>query len=46
MRNLSKVVGINFTIRGGENLRGDKSCVLVSNHQSSLDILGNLIDDV
>lgn len=40
LTNVSWILGIKFTVRGEKNLREQKSCVVVSNHQSSLDILG------
>lgn len=36
----SKFLGIKHNIKGIENLKADKTYVIVSNHQSSLDILG------
>ncbi|CAO1385279.1 unnamed protein product [Diamesa serratosioi] len=36
---ISKVIGLTWTLRGTEHLGTDKSCVIVANHQSSLDVL-------
>lgn len=38
---ISKAIGLTWTLRGVEHLGIDKPCVIVANHQSSLDILGN-----
>lgn len=37
---ISKVIGIKWTLRGAEMLSKDRTCVIVANHQSSLDIQG------
>lgn len=37
---ISKVIGLTWTLRGIEHLSTDESCVIVANHQSSLDVLG------
>lgn len=37
---VSKVVGLKWEIRGQEHLSEPKACIIVSNHQSALDILG------
>lgn len=42
MKHFAKVIGIKYTLRGGEHLSKDETCVIVANHQSSMDILGNL----
>jgi len=39
-RHVSKVIGITWTLRGSENLSKDRTCVIVANHQSSLDVQG------
>ncbi|CAO1377860.1 unnamed protein product [Diamesa hyperborea] len=36
---ISKAIGLTWTLRGIEHLGTDKSCVIVANHQSSLDVL-------
>ncbi|XP_019877825.1 1-acyl-sn-glycerol-3-phosphate acyltransferase alpha [Aethina tumida] len=36
----STLIGIRWILKGQENLEKDQSCVIVANHQSSLDILG------
>lgn len=40
MKQPSKFLGIKYKIEGIENLKADKTFVIVSNHQTSLDILG------
>ncbi|XP_022084251.1 1-acyl-sn-glycerol-3-phosphate acyltransferase alpha-like [Acanthaster planci] len=42
----SKLFGIRAEIRGSENLRLDKPCVVVANHQSSLDLFGMYMNGV
>jgi len=37
---LSKLLGIKFELRGHENIVQDSGCVVLMNHQSALDILG------
>lgn len=37
---ITKLLGITWKLRGAENLQGEDSCVIISNHQSSLDVLG------
>jgi hypothetical protein len=37
---MTKVLGITWELRGGEHLAEDQGCVIVANHQSMLDILG------
>ncbi|XP_065345108.1 1-acyl-sn-glycerol-3-phosphate acyltransferase alpha [Cloeon dipterum] len=39
-RHISKLVGLRWEIRGKEHLEKDMACIIVANHQSSLDILG------
>lgn len=34
------LLGIKYNIRGADELSKERACVIVSNHQSSLDILG------
>lgn len=36
----SSLLGIRWQIRGREHLEKERACIIVSNHQSSLDILG------
>lgn len=38
-RQLSKLLGIKFEMRGHENIVQDSGCVVLMNHQSALDIL-------
>lgn len=45
LRNVSRMIGIKFKIRGESILREPKCCVIVSNHQSSLDILGEFTSE-
>lgn len=37
---ISRIINLTWTLRGAENLSRDRSCVIVANHQSSLDVLG------
>ncbi|RZC32146.1 1-acyl-sn-glycerol-3-phosphate acyltransferase alpha [Asbolus verrucosus] len=37
---ISTLLGLRWVVRGREHLEKDRSCIIVSNHQSSLDILG------
>ncbi|XP_014214375.1 1-acyl-sn-glycerol-3-phosphate acyltransferase alpha [Copidosoma floridanum] len=37
---ISSLLGIRWHIRGREHLEKERACVIVANHQSSLDILG------
>jgi len=39
---VTKVLGIKWTLRGGEYLSQNKSVVIAANHQSFLDVLGIL----
>ncbi|CAG9815801.1 unnamed protein product [Phaedon cochleariae] len=39
-RIVSTLVGLRWTIRGKENLEKKQACIILSNHQSSLDVLG------
>jgi 1-acyl-sn-glycerol-3-phosphate acyltransferase len=41
-RQLSKLLGIKFEVRGYENIVQDSGCIVLMNHQSALDILGEL----
>lgn len=34
------VLGLKYELRGMKNLQKEKSCIIVANHQSSIDILG------
>jgi lysophosphatidate acyltransferase len=40
LKHVTKVLGITWELRGGEYLAEDRGCVIVANHQSMLDILG------
>lgn len=37
---ISAVIGLKWELRGQEYLEKDEACIIVSNHQSSLDVLG------
>ncbi|KAF5273444.1 hypothetical protein FQA39_LY07461 [Lamprigera yunnana] len=37
---VSSLVGLQWIVRGKEHLEVDRACIVVSNHQSSVDILG------
>lgn len=37
---VSSVIGLKWDIRGQQHLVNEEACIIVSNHQSSLDILG------
>ncbi|XP_050302384.1 1-acyl-sn-glycerol-3-phosphate acyltransferase alpha [Anthonomus grandis grandis] len=37
---ITHVIGVKWILRDGKHLEADQSCVIVCNHQSSLDILG------
>lgn len=38
---IAKIIGIKFRFRGKENILKDSGCVVLINHQSSLDLCGN-----
>lgn len=38
----TKICGLKYTLRGGENLSQDKTCVFVANHQSGIDLIGKI----
>lgn len=40
---VTTLVGLRWIIRNTEYLKKDQACIIVSNHQSSLDILGELV---
>jgi len=40
---LPSVAGLKITVRGDEHLRIKQSCVVVSNHQSSIDVIGMFV---
>lgn len=40
LKNVSRIIGISYTVRGEEYLRQERTCVVLINHQSSLDCLG------
>jgi hypothetical protein len=42
-RQLSKFLGIKFEITGHENIVQDSGCVVLMNHQSALDVLGEFL---
>lgn len=37
---ISTLLGLRWELRGREHLEKDRACIIVANHQSSLDILG------
>lgn len=37
---ISSLLGFKWELRGKEHLEKDEACIIVANHQSSLDILG------
>ncbi|KAJ1520860.1 hypothetical protein ONE63_003947 [Megalurothrips usitatus] len=39
-KHISRLIGLRWTLRGGHHLEKQQACVIVANHQSSLDILG------
>lgn len=39
-RHISCLVGLKWELRGQEHLEKEQACIIVANHQSSLDILG------
>jgi hypothetical protein len=43
LKHITKVVGITWELRGGKHLAEDRGGVIVANHQSMLDILGEKI---
>lgn len=40
LKHITKVLGITWELRGGQHLAEDRGCVVVANHQTILDILG------
>lgn len=40
LRYISAIIGLKFTRRGDVHMSKDQTCVIVSNHQTSLDFLG------
>lgn len=40
MRSFKYVYGLRFDVQGREKLEVDRPCVIVSNHQSILDMMG------
>lgn len=39
---VTALIGLRWELRGKEHLEKDRACIIVANHQSSLDVLGNL----
>lgn len=37
---ISAIIGIRWILRGREYLEKEQACIIVANHQSSLDVLG------
>jgi len=40
---VSTLIGLRWELRGKEHLAKDQACIIVANHQSSLDVLGKPI---
>ncbi|KAK0081605.1 hypothetical protein PV325_011876 [Microctonus aethiopoides] len=40
--NVSNLIGLRWELRGRDHLEKEQACIIVANHQSSLDILGML----
>jgi 1-acyl-sn-glycerol-3-phosphate acyltransferase len=38
----AKITGTKYELRGGEQLSKERTCVIVANHQSAIDLIGNL----
>lgn len=38
------LAGVKFSVRGKQNIVKDKAAVILINHQSSLDLVGKLIN--
>lgn len=43
---ISRVINLSWHLRGAEHLSKEQTCVIVANHQSSLDVLGELFNFV
>ncbi|KAG5897065.1 hypothetical protein JTB14_025881 [Gonioctena quinquepunctata] len=39
-RCISTLIGLRWIVKGKENLEKDQACIILANHQSSLDVLG------
>lgn len=37
---ISKLIGLSYKLKGSEHIEKDESCIIICNHQSSLDVLG------
>lgn len=37
---ITKIIGVNWELRGRDMLEQDRTCIIVANHQSLLDFLG------
>lgn len=44
VKHVTKVIEVKWSLRNGKYLAEDRGAVVVSNHQSSIDVLGELID--
>lgn len=42
---ISTVLGLKWELRGKEHLEKEQACIIVANHQSSLDILGKILSN-
>lgn len=43
VKHVTKVIEVKWSLRNGKYLAEDRGAVVVSNHQSSIDVLGELI---
>ena len=42
-RQISKILGVKFEVKGQKNIIQDSGCVVLINHQSIIDLLGKCI---
>lgn len=40
LKQVTKILGIQWELRGADELAVERGCIIVSNHQSALDVLG------
>lgn len=43
LKHVTKLIGVEWELRDGEHLAEDRGAIIISNHQSTLDILGKKI---
>lgn len=43
MKHVKKLFGIEMEVRGEDNLKSAQPCIIVCNHQSSVDLMGKSI---